>query len=130
MISTVVPYCYNTAGWDEATGSTRSSTAGGLGRGQLAGDQGQDLVRSAGQDEIRCLRGAQPGGDRTAGHLDDGGAAVGPQLDRDRRAVGLAVLQEQRGREGEPVTSELVAVDGGDHELDPPTGDGLDDRQQ
>src|SRR6202041_1750813 len=102
----------------------------GLGGGELAGDQGQDQVRGAGQDEFRCLRRAEPGGDGTARYLDDGGAAGGAQLDRDRGAVGLSVLQEQRGREGEPVTSELVAVHRRDHELNPPAGDGLDDRQQ
>jgi hypothetical protein len=38
----------------------------GLGGGELAGDQGEDQMRGAGQDEIRRLGGAEPGGDQAA----------------------------------------------------------------
>ena len=77
----------------------------------------------------RCGR-AEPGGDRAARDLDDHRAAGGAQLDRHRWPAGIAVVQEERGREGEPVAAELVAVGGLGHVPDPPPADGVEDRLQ
>ena len=66
----------------------------GLGRGQVGGEQAEDEPRRAFQDQVGGRRLAEPGADLTAGHLDDGGAAAGAQLDRERGAV------RARGRAG------------------------------
>src|SRR6266571_8476391 len=85
---------------------------GHLGGGELAGEQGEDELRFAPEDEVRRRGRAEPGGGRACGYLDDHRTAGGAQLDRHRWPAGIAVAQEERGREGEPVAAELVASAG------------------
>jgi len=96
----------------------------------VSGEQAEDEPRRALQDQVGGRRLAEAGADLAAGDLDDGGAAAGAQLDRERRAVRVAVVQEQRDGEGEPVAAELVAVGGLGHVPDPPRAEGVEGRLQ
>jgi hypothetical protein len=100
----------------------------GLGRGEVGGEQAEDEPRGPLQDQVGGWRVAKPGADLAAGDLDHRGTPAGVQLDRERRAVRLAVVQELRDREGEPVAAELVVVGGLGHVPDPPRAEGLERR--
>src|SRR2546427_754951 len=79
---------------DRVAGDGQAAIAG-LGQGEMSREQAEDEPRGSLQDQVGGRRVAEPGADLASGDLDYRGTATGAQLDREWRAIRVAVVQEQ-----------------------------------